>query len=107
MIYKEIDVHKLNQLLKSKKDIILLDVRTDQEVLLSKIDQSIHIPMQEISERYNELDKNKEIIVQCKSGKRSARVCEFLFNQNFKNVKNLKGGIIAWSEEIDPSILIF
>ena len=41
MIFKEIDVHKLNQLLKSKKDIILLDVRTDQEVLLSKIDQSI------------------------------------------------------------------
>ena len=107
MIFKEIDVHKLNELFNLKKDIILVDVRTDQEVLLSKIDQSIHIPMQEISVRYNELDKNKEIIVQCKSGKRSAKVCEFLIQNGYCDVKNLAGGILAWAKHIDNSIIVY
>ena len=55
----------------------------------------------------NELDPNKEIIIQCKSGKRSARVCEYLMTQNFNNVKNLTGGIIAWADEIDNSIQVY
>tara|TARA_B110000438_G_scaffold267603_1_gene282554 strand:+ start:418 stop:735 length:318 start_codon:yes stop_codon:yes gene_type:complete len=103
----EIDVKTLNEKILSSNDFILLDVRNDNEVFLSKIDSSIHIPMNEIPKRMNELDESKEIIVQCKSGKRSARVCEFLLDNNFKNVKNLKGGIIAWSKEIDPSITVY
>jgi rhodanese-related sulfurtransferase len=63
--------------------------------------------MNEIPERLDELDKSKMIIVQCKSGKRSARVCEFLQDNNFMNVKNLTGGILAWAKEIDPSITVF
>ena len=63
--------------------------------------------MNEIPERFDELDKNKEIIVQCKSGKRSAKVCEYLITQNFTNVKNLAGGILAWSQEIDPLIKVY
>ena len=63
--------------------------------------------MNEIPERLDELDKSKMIIVQCKSGKRSARVCEFLQHNNFMNVKNLTGGILAWAKEIDPSITVF
>ena len=55
----------------------------------------------------NELDPNKEIIVQCKSGKRSARVCEFLLKNSFTNVKNLKGGILEWAKYIDPSIIVY
>ena len=93
--------------LNSDKDFTLLDVRTDNEVLISKIsDKSYHIPMSDIPSRINELDNNKEIIVYCKSGKRSARVCEYLNNNKFSNIYNLKGGILAWSNEIDPSTLI-
>ncbi len=73
----------------------------------AKIEHSVHIPMNEIPERLDELDKSKMIIVQCKSGKRSARVCEFLQDNNFMNVKNLTGGILAWAKEIDPSITVF
>ena len=62
--------------------------------------------MNDIPPRINELDSNKEIIVYCKSGKRSARVCEYLNNNKFLNIYNLKGGIIAWSKEIDSSILV-
>jgi len=102
----EISPLELNSKLKQKDDFILLDVRTFTEVMMSKIEGSIHIPMNELTERLNELNKNKEIIVQCKLGKRSAKVCEFLMNNNFKNVKNLAGGILAWSREIDPSVIV-
>ena len=63
--------------------------------------------MNEIPERLDELDQNKEIIVQCKSGKRSAKVCEYLLTQNFTDIKNLRGGILAWSEQIDSSIQVY
>ena len=62
--------------------------------------------MNEIPNRLDEIDKSKKIIVQCKSGKRSAKVCEYLLNQNYPNVKNLKGGILAWSKEIDSTIIV-
>ena len=104
---KEITVKELKNKFDNNEDFMLLDVRNIQEVLFSKINGSIHIPMNEIMKRINELDSNKEIIIQCKSGKRSARVCEYLMTQNFKNVKNLIGGIIAWSDEIDNSIQVY
>ena len=104
---KEITVKELKNKFDNNEDFMLLDVRNIQEVLFSKINGSIHIPMNEIMNRINELDSNKEIIIQCKSGKRSARVCEYLMTQNFNNVRNLKGGIIAWSDEIDNSIQVY
>ena len=104
----EINVKQLKTMLDQKKDFILLDVRTEHEVLTSSISpNAIHIPMNEIPNRVNELDKNKEIIVQCKSGKRSAKVCEYLSQNGFSDVKNLAGGILAWSKEIDSSIIVY
>ena len=104
---QEIDVKTLNHKLSSKEDFILLDVRTENEVFISSIEGSMHIPMNDIPNRMNELDKNKEIVVQCKSGKRSAKVCEYLMQHSFQDVKNLRGGIIAWSKEIDPTIIVY
>ena len=106
-MFKEIDVIELNEKFKSKQEFLLLDVRKDQEVMVSKINNSIHIPMNEIPSRLNEIDKNKEIIVQCKSGKRSAKVCEFLMQNGYSNVKNLAGGILAWAKYIDNSIIVY
>ncbi len=104
---KEKNVQELENLIKSNNDFILLDVRTENEVLVSTIsDKSYHIPMNDIFLRINELDCNKQIIVYCKSGKRSAKVCEYLNKNNFLDIYNLKGGILAWSNEIDPDILI-
>ena len=107
MMIKEIDVNVLKEKLSNNDDFILLDVRTDSEYYLSRIKGSIHIPMQLVPQKLDDLDKNKEIIVQCKSGKRSAKVCEFLLNNNFKNVKNLAGGILDWAKKIDPSITVY
>jgi rhodanese-related sulfurtransferase len=63
--------------------------------------------MNTISEKYTSLDKDKETIVQCKSGVRSEKVCEFLLNNNFTNVKNLTGGIAEWAKQIDPTIIVY
>tara|TARA_B100000287_G_C20545674_1_gene746440 strand:+ start:237 stop:557 length:321 start_codon:yes stop_codon:yes gene_type:complete len=103
----EIDVKTLNEKILNKEDFILIDVRTDSEYYLSNIKQAIHIPMNTIPENLESLDKSKEIIVQCKSGIRSEKVCEFLLNNNYKNVKNLKGGIVAWAKEIDQKIIVY
>jgi len=103
----EIDVKTLESKLKNKEDFILLDVRTDSEYFLSNIAESIHIPMNTIQEKYKSLDKDQEIVVQCKSGVRSEKVCQFLLNNDFKNVKNLTGGIIEWSRQIDSSIIVY
>jgi len=103
----EIDVKTLNEKILNKEDFILIDVRTDSEYYLSNIKQAIHIPMNSIPENLESLDKSKEIIVQCKSGIRSEKVCEFLLNNNYKNVKNLKGGIVAWAKEIDQTIIVY
>ena len=104
---KEIDVKTLNKKILKKEDFILIDVRTDSEYYLSNIKYAIHIPMNTIPENLESIDKNKEVIVQCKSGVRSEKVCEFLLNNNYKNVKNLKGGIVAWAKEIDQTIIVY
>ena len=104
----EKNVQELKVMLDNNEDFLLLDVRTENEVLVSKIsDKSIHIPMNDIPNRLGDLDSNKEIIVYCKSGKRSAIVCEYLELNNYTNVKNLSGGILAWAEQIDSSILVY
>ena len=102
-----IDVQALDKKLKNKDDFILLDVRTDREYFLSSIQGSIHIPMNTIPENIDKLDKDKEIVVLCKSGIRSEKVCEFLIKNNFKNHKNLSGGIVEWSKQIDSSLIIY
>ena len=108
MSYKEISVEDLKVMLNNDSDFTLLDVRTENEVLFSTISSiSIHIPMNEIPTKIENIEKNKELIVYCKSGKRSAKVCEYLTNNDFPNVKNLTGGILAWSEKIDPTILVY
>ena len=105
---KSISVNELKNINEKNDKFILLDVRTDAEVLQSKIPiDSIHIPMNQIPRRIIELNKNQNIIVYCKSGKRSQRVCDYLIQNDFKNIQNLDGGILAWANKIDPTLLIF
>ena len=60
--------------------------------------------MPELSTRWKELDPNQEMVVHCKSGMRSAKAVAFLKSQGFSKLKNLKGGILAWSERVDPAV---
>ncbi|MCI4358130.1 MAG: sulfurtransferase [Thermoplasmata archaeon] len=84
--------------------IVLLDVREDWERARASILPSIHIPMQQISQRLSEVPPERSIIVYCHGGTRSAMVAAFLSARGFPTVANLAGGIDAWSEEVDPTI---
>lgn len=101
---KEIDVKELKQKIDNKEDIVIIDVREPYEADLATLGAKL-IPMGEIDARRNEIPTNKPVVVHCRSGMRSASVIELLTSlYGFDNLYNLKGGIIAWSQEIDPSI---
>lgn len=99
----KISPEELKYKIDKKEDIFLLDVRTEEEYNTAKIKNSHLMPINEIELRYNELPKNKEIIVYCHHGIRSAKAVEFLKSKNFINIKSLTGGIDAYSE-LDHSI---
>lgn len=82
----------------------LLDVREHSELETAALTGALHIPMGDIPARINELDKSKTIICLCRSGGRSAQVAAYLSQQGYADVRNLSGGINAWSETVDPSI---
>lgn len=82
----------------------ILDVREPYERDICRFDDALHIPMKQVAERIGELDPAQEIVVHCKSGGRSAKVCELLLEKGFKKPLNLRGGIIAWAKEIDPTM---
>ena len=84
--------------------LVLLDVREPWENSLAKLDGSVLIPLGQLPQSLSKLDKNTEIIAYCHHGMRSADATGFLLQQGFPNVKNLVGGIDAWSIQVDGSI---
>jgi adenylyltransferase/sulfurtransferase len=84
--------------------VFLLDVREPHEYSLAKIEGSVLIPLGELPTSLEKLDQDTEIVALCKMGMRSADAVMFLLQQGFSNVKNLVGGIDAWSVEIDQSV---
>jgi rhodanese-related sulfurtransferase len=82
----------------------LLDVREVWEVSMAAVEDSLCIPMGEIPGRLDELDESMPIAVMCHSGVRSAQVVAFLNQRGFKLVANLRGGINAWSTEVDETV---
>lgn len=99
----EIQVEELKQKLDAGEDILVLDVREPHEYQICNIGGHL-IPLNELPKRINELDSNREIVAHCKMGGRSAKAVEFLRQSGFKNVRNLKGGILAWADRIDRTM---
>ena len=106
-IFKEIDVKTLKNKLDDDDDFMLIDVREDKELEVCKIDEAIHIPMGIVSDRLNEIDSNKPVVIMCKSGGRSAQVCQYLNENGYSNIYNLNGGITSWALEIDPDMATY
>ena len=84
--------------------LVLLDVREPWENQLAKLDNSILIPLGTLPNSLSQLDRNAEIIAYCHHGMRSGDATGFLLQQGFSNVKNLIGGIDAWSVQVDGSV---
>jgi sulfur-carrier protein adenylyltransferase/sulfurtransferase len=102
----EISATELKKRLDAGDDIILLDVRESHELDICSLNYTVHIPMGELTFKVNSLDqfKDKDIAVYCRSGVRSERAAMFLKDSGFKTVYNLRGGILAWADEVDPKI---
>ena len=102
---EEITSTELKQRLDNGDDIQIIDVREDVEVAIGRIPDSVHIPLAQVLTRMNEIDPNRETVVHCKMGGRSARAIDALQRSGFKGkLMNLKGGIIGWSNELDPRV---
>ncbi|MFZ0337708.1 MAG: molybdopterin-synthase adenylyltransferase MoeB [Terracidiphilus sp.] len=99
----QITVQELKQRRDAGENLFVLDVREPYEYQIANIGGTL-IPQNEVPQRLAEIDRNREIVVQCRSGGRSQRVAEFLAQQGYANVKNLAGGILAWADAIDPTI---
>ena len=83
---------------------LLLDVRQDWETRLCRLPNAVHIPIEEIEVRVEELNPEDDIVVYCHQGVRSAAVVEFLRASGFKSVQNLAGGVDLWARTVDPSM---
>ncbi len=101
---KECSVLELKQMLESGEEVVLIDVREKDEFEIAQINGKL-IPLSEIQERWSEIPHQGKVIIHCRSGVRSANVIRFLSDQHgYSNLINLKGGILAWSAEIDSSV---
>ena len=102
---EEITSTELKQRLDNGDDIQLIDVREDSEVAIARIPNAIHIPLGQVLARMNEIDQTRETVVHCKMGGRSARAIDALQRSGYTGkLINLKGGIIGWSNEVDPTV---
>ena len=99
----EITPRELKARLDRGDDIYILDVREPHEYQICNIGGHL-IPLGDLASRVNELDSSREIVAHCRTGKRSAQASEFLLKAGFRKISNLKGGILAWSDEVDPSV---
>jgi molybdopterin/thiamine biosynthesis adenylyltransferase/rhodanese-related sulfurtransferase len=84
-------------------DLYILDVREPHEYQICNIEGHL-IPLGELTRRMHELDSSREIVAMCRSGKRSADAVRFLKQTGFRKILNLRGGILAWADEVDPSM---
>jgi len=100
----EIDAVALKARLDRGDKFQFIDVREPNEYQIASIPGAKLIPLGDVPKRVGELDPAIEVIVHCKMGGRSAKACDFLRQSGFKNVKNMLGGITAWSDKIDPSV---
>jgi rhodanese-related sulfurtransferase len=85
----------------------VLDVREAWELDIARLERVVHIPMNAVPERLDELPRQGQIVVMCRSGGRSMQVAHFLERNGFTEVANLSGGILAWHEQVDSSIATY
>ena len=100
----EIDAKQLKAKFDRNEHFTLLDVREPHEYQIARIAGATLIPLNDLSKRIQELTPSDEIVVHCKGGTRSAKAIEFLKQGGFTNLLNLRGGILSWSDQVDPRV---
>lgn len=101
---KEVSVSELKALRDQQSDFQLIDVREPHEYDICNLGGKL-IPLSQIPDSADQIDRNRQVIIHCRSGARSGQAIKWLEeNHQFTNLYNLKGGILAWSDQIDPSL---
>jgi rhodanese-related sulfurtransferase len=100
----DITPEDLKARLDARAPVVLLDVREDWEMKLCRLDNSTHIPIEEIELRVDELSREDDIVVYCHHGVRSAAVADYLRQLGYARAVNLAGGVDEWARRIDPSM---
>lgn len=101
---REISPEELHARQQAGDKPIVLDVREPWERKLCALPDSLHAPMQQVPALMETFDPEKEMVIYCHTGVRSLHVAQFLQQNGFKNVANLKGGIEAWARTVDPTM---
>jgi len=99
----QLSVKELKHRIDGGEDVFILDVREPYEYQIAQIGGKL-IPQNDVPKRLDEIPRDREIVVQCRSGARSQKIAEFLKQSGYSQVVNLAGGILAWSDEIDPKV---
>ena len=99
----QMTVQELKRRIDAGEDVQLIDVREPYEFQIAQIGGKL-IPQNDVPQRLGEIDSSREVIVHCRSAARSQRIAEYLKQQGYPRVSNLAGGILAWSEHIDPKV---
>lgn len=105
----EITPSELKDAMDASQNLVLVDVREYFEKAISDLPEvgQLRIPMSEIPGRLHQIPRETRVVMYCRSGARSARVTQFLQAQGWEDVVNLKGGVLAWREEVDPTIAAY
>ena len=100
----EVTAPDVKKMIDEKRPFVLVDVREPHEFDICRIPGSTLIPLGDLPSRMHELSSADEIVVHCRSGVRSARAVELLMKAGFRKIHNLKGGVLAWADQVDPSM---
>jgi len=100
----EIEVKDVKAKLDRGDDFVLIDVREPHEYRIASIPGAKLVPLGQVPQHLDEFDKDADIVIHCKSGMRSAKACGIFRQAGFQHVRNMKGGILAWSDQVDPSV---
>jgi rhodanese-related sulfurtransferase len=103
----EIDVQTLDQLRRSDDPPVVLDVREGWELDICSLEGSMHIPLANLPQRAGDLPKDRNVVVVCHHGVRSAQATMWLRNQGYSRTINLAGGLDAWAHQIDPNMKVY
>ncbi|WP_327366013.1 rhodanese-like domain-containing protein [Virgibacillus dakarensis] len=95
----EMTPHELEELMKEDKNIVVIDVREDEEVAQGMIADARHIPLQDIPQSIDTLDKEKHYVMVCRSGRRSLNAAAYLNERGFR-VSSMTGGMLNWDGEV-------
>lgn len=100
----DITPKELKDMMDANPDLYILDVREPHEIVICVIEGTGKIPLGDVAERYLEVPNDRDVVVHCKLGGRSAQAVEFLQSKGYTNVKNLAGGILRWADDVDASL---